>query len=109
MSQSSNAQKLNISLDYRWISIGLVAVIAVMLFVWKPWTAKATDRTIDVTGQTTVSARPDEFVFYPTYEFKSGEKQAAIKQMSAKSDELVAALKKLGVADKDIKTNSNGG
>ena len=107
MSQSSNAQKLSVSLDYRWISIGLVAVIAVMLFVWKPWVAKATDRTIDVTGQTTVSARPDEFVFYPSYEFKNGDKQAAIKQLSAKSDELVSALKKLGVADKDIKTNSS--
>ncbi len=106
MTQSSNA-KLNVSLDYRWISVALVAVIAVMLFVWKPWEAKTTDRTIDVTGQTTVSARPDKFVFYPSYQFVNSDKKAAIKQMSSKSDEIVSALKKLGVADKDIKTNSS--
>ncbi len=107
MSDSPSAQKLSVSLDYRWISIGLVAVIAVMLFVWKPWGAKTSDRTIDVTGQTTVSARPDEFVFYPSYQFENSDKQTAVKQMTAKSNELVSALKKLGVPDKGIKTNSS--
>ena len=107
MSEPSPAQKLNLSLDYRWISLGLAAVVVAMLFVWKPWTAKATDRTIDVTGTATVSATPDEFVFYPTYEFTNADKTKALEQMTSKSEEVVSGLKKLGVDDKDIKTNSD--
>lgn len=106
-SPARKAQKVNVNIDYRLMCIGLLAMIAVMFFLWKPWTAKATDRTIDVTGTSTVSARPDEFVFYPTYEFKSADKETALAQMTAKSEEVVAGLKKTGVDDKNIKTNSD--
>lgn len=101
--------KVNLSLDYRFVVIALLAVIAAMLAIWRPWSAAAgtSDRTVDVTGTTTLSARPDEFIFYPTYEFENSNKQAALDAMSSKSDELVTAVKKLGVADKDIKTNSD--
>jgi uncharacterized protein YggE len=100
---------LKFNLDYRILAIALLVVVAVMLILWKPWSsAKTTDRTIDVTGQATISARPDEFVFYPTYDFKNSDQKAALAQMSAKSEEVVAGLKKLGVADKNIKTNSDG-
>ncbi len=109
MSESApKVQKLSLSIDYRWISLGLVAVVIVMLFLWKPWqVSKVTDRTVNVTGTSTVSARPDEFVFYPTYEFKTRDKNAAIAELSAKSNTVVAELKKLGVPDKDIKVNSD--
>lgn len=100
--------KLQLSLDFRWISLVLLAAIVGMLLMWKPWQDdKATDRTLDVTGKATVSARPDEFVFYPTYDFKNSDKDAALKQLTAKSNEVVDGLKKLGVADKDIKVNSD--
>ena len=105
---SKGTLKLNVSLDFRWISLALLAAIVVMLLIWKPWVSAGTsDRTVEVSGQATVSARPDEFVFYPAYEFKNGDKQTALDQMTAKSEEVVAGLKKLGVADKDIKTNSD--
>lgn len=106
MSESSKEQKLQVSLDYRWICIGLAAVIAAMLAVWKPWAPGTSDRTVEVTGQATVSARPDEFVFYPTYEFTNSSKQQALDALAAKSGEIVAQLKKIGVANKDIQTNS---
>lgn len=106
-SSAPKAQKLNLSLDFRWIALALLAVIVAMLVAWKPWSAKATDRTVEVSGEATVSARPDEFVFYPAYEFENSDKQAALNQLTAKSSEVVAAIKKLGVADKDIKTNSD--
>lgn len=99
--------KLQLSLDYRWVSVALLAVIVAMLAVWKPWTTQASDRTIAVTGTATVSARPDEFVFYPMYDFKNADKTAALEQMAAKSDEVVAGLKDLGVEAKNIKTNSD--
>ena len=105
---SSKNLKLSLALDYRWVVLFLLAIIVAMLLMWKPWQdSKATDRTIDVTGKATVSARPDEFVFYPTYDFKNSNKDAALKQLTAKSAEVVAGLKKLGVADKDIKVNSD--
>lgn len=104
---TSSSLKLN--LNYRWLSVILAAAIIVMFLIWKPWGGvKSTDRTIDVTGQATVSARPDEFVFYPAYEFKNDDQKAALQQMTAKSNEVVAGLKNLGVLDKDIKTNSDG-
>lgn len=101
-------QKLQFSLDYRWVALALLAVIVAMLAMWRPWSAtKAGDRTIDVTGTATISARPDEFVFYPTYEFNNADKTAALEQMTAKSNEVVAGLKNLGVEDKNIKTNAD--
>lgn len=100
-------QQLSLNLDYRIIAGILLAVIVVMLLAWKPWTGKATDRTVEVTGQTTVKAKPDEFVFMPVYEFKNADKQAALKELTAKSEELIGKLKDLGVADSKIKTNSD--
>lgn len=107
MSEPSKALKLNVNLDYRWVSLALLAVVLAMLFIWKPWSNPVTDRTIDVTGTATVSATPDEFAFYPSYEFTNADKAKALEQMTAKSKEVVAGLKDLGVADKDIKTNSD--
>lgn len=106
---NGSSRKLSLSFDYRIIVILLVAVIVAMLAMWRPWStaAGASDRTIEVTGTATVSERPDEFVFYPTYEFDNADKAAALEQMTTKSNEVVAGLKKLGVADKNIKTNSD--
>lgn len=104
---SRGAQRMSLNIDYRWISLALLAIIVVLFFLWKPWSNEVTDRTVEVTGQATVSARPDEFTFYPAYEFRNANKETALAQMTAKSDEVVAGLKKLGVADKHIKANSD--
>lgn len=104
---SKKTQNLHLSLDYRWVALALLTAIVAMLLVWKPWSAKTSDRTIDVTGSATISARPDEFTFYPTYEFENADKAAALAALSAKSDEVVKGLKDLGVEDKNIKTNSD--
>ena len=97
-----------IRIDYRIIIIVLLLVIAGMLVWWKPWhSTNAKDRTIDVTGQATVSATPDEFVFSPTYNFINTDEQQALKDLSAKSDELTQKLKALGVPDSGIATNSS--
>lgn len=92
------------------VSLVLLIVIGVIVALWKPWQAniKASDRTISVTGDATVTAEPDEYVFSPSYTFKNADKQAALDEMSKKSDAVVAKLKSLGVGDKKIQTNSNG-
>ncbi|HSW37115.1 MAG TPA: SIMPL domain-containing protein [Candidatus Saccharimonadales bacterium] len=106
---SDGKNKFNLALDLRMVSLVLLAVIAAMLVIWKPWSSPTTSgRTITVTGETKLSAKPDEFVFYPSYEFKNASKDAALAELTKKSDELVSKLKSLGVKDEKIKTNSSG-
>ena len=102
--------KINFTLDLRIVIVALLAMMAGMLLVWKPWqqTLSANARTITVTGEATVRAVPDEFVFTPTYQFKNADKAAALKELTAKSNVIVAKLKELGVADNQIKTNAGG-
>ena len=109
---TSPSPKKRISLSFSpWLIVGLLLIaIGAMLFLWKPWEAniKAGTRTVDVTGSATLKAEPDEYLFYPAYEFKSTDKDAALAELTKKSDAVVAELKKLGVADSKIKTNSSG-
>lgn len=103
--------KINISLDPRIIIVVLLLVIGGMLFAWKPWEAKngeQNDRVISVSGESKVTAEPDEFVFYPSYEFKNSKKEVALADLTKKSEEIVAKLKELGVPDSKIKTDSDG-
>jgi uncharacterized protein YggE len=106
--QRSN--KLNFSLDYRIIIFLLLAVIAGMLVVWKPWSGDepSTDRTITVTGEATIKAEPDEYLFYPSYEFKSTSKETALSEQTAKNQEIIKGLKSIGVNESDIKNHSSG-
>ncbi len=96
--------------SFRALSIILAIVIVAMLAVWQPWVPKVvgTNRTISVTGTATITATPDQYVFSPSYSFTNTDKQDALDQLTARSNDLVAQLKKLGVASKDIKTNASG-
>lgn len=108
--KTSNTKAVTLRVNPWWLSavlaVGLVAVVA----LWRPWDSQpsASDRTVSVSGSATLKAEPDEYVFYPSYEFKNADKTAGLKELTAKSDEVVAGLKKAGVADKDIKTNASG-
>jgi uncharacterized protein YggE len=102
-------KKLNLQIDLRHIIAVLMILIVSMLFLWQPWQAnQPSDRTIKVTGETTVLAEPDRFVFYPNYEFNNDSNAGAIKESTQKSNEIVAKLKELGVEERSIKTNANG-
>ena len=110
MAELTTPNKLHFSVAPKWLILGLVVVIAAMLAFWRPWmTPTQTDRTVSVTGTASVKAEPDEFLFSPSWEFKNADKTAALAAVTAKSNLVVAGLKKLGVADKDIKNSSNGG
>lgn len=105
----SSTNKLNLAIDLRVVVLLLVAIIVAMIVIWKPWdSAPNSERTVTVTGEAKITAEPDEFVFYPMYNFKNADKDAALKELTAKSDTIVAKLKELGVQDKNIKTDSNG-
>lgn len=84
-------------------------IIAGMLAIWKPWEATgASERTITVTGTAEITAEPDEYVFNPSYESKAADEQAALAASTAKTTEIVAKLKELGVPDRKIETNTSG-
>lgn len=98
----------------RWILAGLTVALVIALAVIAMLTVKLTNggsgdtRTVTVTGEATLKATPDEYVFYPSYNFTNPDKDAALKELTAKSNEVTAGLKKAGVADSDIKSNSSG-
>lgn len=104
----ADVKKLNLTLDYRYVSLALLALLAGLLAWTRPWSATLDDnRTVSVSGEAMVRAIPDEFVFYPMYENKNADSQAGLAALSKKSDEVVAGLKKLGLSDEQIKTSAN--
>jgi uncharacterized protein YggE len=109
-SSSPKSNKLNFSIDTRAIIILLLVIIVAMLALWRPWSERpgANDRTISVTGKSTVKAEPDEYRFHPAYEFKNANKDAALAELTKKSDEVIKKLKELGVTDNKIKSDSSG-
>jgi uncharacterized protein YggE len=88
----------------------LLIALVVCVALWKPWQAniKAGERSVSVNGSATITAEPDEFVFYPSYTFTNADKQAALAEMTQKSNDIVAKLKGLGVPANKIKVDSSG-
>lgn len=102
-------QTLTIRLDYRIVSAVLLAIVIVMLAVWRPWTTlQKDDRTVQVTGEATVRATPEQFVFQPSYQFTQADKAVALAEATNKANTVVSALKNLGVEDKAIKSTVDG-
>ncbi len=104
------SSKVSISFDLKWVVIFLLLVIVGLVVAWRPWSPKVSSqsRTISVTGDAEIKAAPDEFVFSPSYDFKDADKAAALAALTSKQAEIVAGLKKLGVTDKQIQTDSSG-
>lgn len=94
---------MSIRLDLRFLVIVLLAVIIGMLAVWQPWQG-LTKRTITVTGEGTISAAPDEFIFNPVYEKKAASSEEALSESSKIGNAVIAKLKELGLQDADLKT-----
>jgi uncharacterized protein YggE len=98
-----------LTLDFRTISIALVIIIVAMLALWRPWMpSDANAKTIQITGDAKLSAKPDQFSFSPSYEFTNSDRTAALADLTAKSDEITTKLKDLGINSDKIKTNSSG-
>lgn len=106
-----NKESINISLNsiYKILTIILCLIIIGMLLVWQPWkSALNQDRSISVSGEATVKAAPDQYVFNPIYEFKNEDKAKALAEQTDKNNQIIAKLKELGVKDSDIKNNASG-
>ncbi|HEX5743870.1 MAG TPA: SIMPL domain-containing protein, partial [Candidatus Saccharimonadales bacterium] len=97
--QTPSRKRITLPNVWQTIIILLLVIIAIMVFMWKPWepNIKASQRTIAVTGSATVSATPDEYVFSPNYRFTNADKQTALNELTGKSEEIIKRLKSLGV------------
>lgn len=98
-----------LSVDLRLVSLALLIIIVAMLAIWRPWMpSEANAKTVQITGEAKLSAKPDEFSFSPSYQFQNSDRTKALADLSAKSDEVTSKLKDLGVSSDNIKTNSSG-
>jgi uncharacterized protein len=100
-SKVKNVQKFNFSLDMRFVCLVLLTVVVGMLAVWQPWSASA-KRTISVSGESTVKAEPDQYVFSPMYQKKGTDRTAIQTELTSTINTVVAKLKEIGVAEADI-------
>lgn len=106
---SDRKHKLNLSLDLRVMCAALLIIIAGMLLAWTPWKAAPNNsEVIKVTGETVIKAEPDHYIFYPSYQFKNADKQAAIDAATAKNNQVIAKLKELGITDSRIRSSVDG-
>jgi uncharacterized protein YggE len=108
---TSTNNKMKLSFDVRFVVLLLLVVIVAMALIWHPWSPAnpdAKNQIITVTGETTIKAVPDEFVFSPSYDFADKDNAKALSQLTQKSDELITKLEGLGVSKDKIATNSGG-
>ena len=101
-------QTLTLKLDYKIISLVLLAVIAGMLALWRPWQDNTSDtRKITVSGEATVKAVPDQFLFYPSFSRTTEDVEAAKNELNTFGSKLLEDLKALGVPEEKIKLDSS--
>lgn len=99
---------ITLKLNLRIVCVVLLLIIAGMLAVWQPWSSdNAVTRKITITGDATVKATPDEFVFYPTFERTGTDLSALRDELNAFGNQLLNDIQKLGIAKSDIKLNSS--
>lgn len=94
------SRKLQVTLSWKSLAFALLLVLVGFVCYTKPWDTKPdTVRTVSVNGEATVKRVPDLFIFYPYYEESSQE------AIVAKTNEVVTALKGLGLGDAGIQTS----
>lgn len=101
-------QSINIKINAWIICAVLLITNLVTLGFWQPWTDNSvSDRTISITGSTTIEAEADQFVFSPYYQKEGADRTAINAELSDLSATIVAKLKEIGVEDSGIKTDVN--
>ncbi len=101
--------KIRVGIDLRILCVILALLVVAMLVIWMPWrSAEKSDEIIKVTGETVLKSEPDQYVFYPAYEYRHADKSTAQTQATDKAKEIVAKLNDLGLPESQIKSSVNG-
>lgn len=99
---SKSDKKITLTLSWKLLSIVLIVLLVALtayVIYLKPWQSVSDNpRTIEITGEATIKRAPDSFIFNPTYEADSQE------AITAKTNEVVKAVKDLGLGDAGIQT-----
>jgi uncharacterized protein YggE len=82
----------------------LVSILGLLLWS-QPWNQDSSKevRKVTVSGEATIEAAPDEYVFNPYFEAEGLEQDAVKAELTAKANDAVSKLKELGVAEEDLK------
>jgi uncharacterized protein YggE len=107
--QQPSLRSIYVKLDLRIVVVALLAVIAVMLFLWKPWqdSSPGTIRKITISGEATIDAVPDEYRLYPYFERTDSDQKAAQEELNTLAQEIIAKAKELGLSEDDVALNSD--
>lgn len=106
-SDQPTTNKTHLIIDWRLVSLLLVAALAVCMFLWKPWVTKSsTARKITVSGEATIKATPDQYQLGPYFEF-TGDHKKAVTDAATMATQVSAKLKEIGVKDTEIKSSTS--
>ncbi len=98
-------QSITIKLNV-WIIVGILLLTnLITIGLWQPWNSTVSNRTISVTGFTTLEAEADQYIFNPYYQENGTDKLVVNNNLVELSKTIVAKLKTLGVSDSAIKTS----
>lgn len=99
------ARQFTISLDYKTV-LPLIAAFMLGLGIgwWQPWQSGET-RLVTVTGDATISATPDEYIFYPSFTATAKTANEATAAAKKTGDAVVKKIQELGVTQDKIKTD----
>lgn len=100
---------MSIRLDLRLLCAALLAIIVGMLFKWQPWQEQTSKKTLTVTGVAIIEEAPDQYVFTPNFTAEATSSAEAVSKASAKGNEVIAALKQMGIADDQLTTRVDSG
>ncbi len=95
---------------YKWLHIVLLIAILGLLLWSKPWDTNGsgdTVRTIRVSGEATIDAVPDEFVFYPRFEQTGTDQEALKTRLTKQANDAVEAIQNLGVPEDKISLDAS--
>jgi uncharacterized protein YggE len=88
----------------RAIELFLLLSIFILLLWSAPWQSGASEqRKVTVTGEASVEAEPDEYMFSPYFEVSGTDKDAVKARLTKQTNDAIEGLKKLGVEEKDMK------
>lgn len=89
----------------------LVVLATFGLVLWsQPWNSgsrTSEERTISVSGESTIEATPDEFTFLPYFSKEGTDKDSLRDELVADANEIITALKEQGVSDEQIKLDAS--
>lgn len=97
---------INLSARQLLKAVEFLLLLAILgLLIWsQPWQSTSGEtRKITVTGESTIEASPDEYLFSPYFEEKGTDQEAMKNSLTEQANDAVDAIKELGVAEERIK------